>query len=1057
MSYNAHSCVMESHLRQTAIRPNPRRSSGMAVVYGAIKPTLLSMILGATLQNMAFAQETAGAKEPPAKPQAEATQLDRVVVVGSRLASTRPEGPAPVKVMDQEQIEATGAISGDELLQAMPQVGDMMFNNTDTASNLNAARGDVGSVNLRNLGTGNTLLLVNGRRMVPHPGTQTESLVPRQTANINAIPLYGIRRMETLLGGASALYGSDAVAGVVNVVMDTGFQGLQVQGQYGGSSDVDLRQGNINFKAGKWFNGGRTRAMLLGGWTHRTDLPATAREYSANMDRRGLMDGTEFEGVAAFDDRITGSAWGVFQTVGNIGVRGANNALITNTSGQFHIDPVGLHGCTAGINNDVCIMSGAQNTTIDRPLRFSPNHQRQILGGIDRKNVFGTIEHDINDNFVAFGELAYYKARYDGLREQAAPLAAAPIVVSKNNYWNPFGAKYLPDGSLNPNRLPGINAPQAGLDVRLTSLRPTDTSRPYVVDDDSSRILAGVRGMLGAFDWESAMLYSSANTTDTQYGSISNTLFAEALSWSTPDAYNPFLGGNLEDWGAPADPARNQKAINHFSVPVARGSKATLFQVDTRFIREDLFSLPAGDVGVAFGGEWRRETLSDDRDPRFDGTITYTNPLTGAITSDVLGASPAGDNSGDRSVASLYAEFAVPLISPAMEIPLVRALDLQVAGRYERYSDFGGVTKPRVSLAWDIVDGLMFRTNWSQSFLAPNIMQMYAEGVTVSNTRTDYYVCEADIRNGTIDGIHRCGRGYSTTEIRSGNRDLKPETAETWSAGFVFQPKFLPKQAGRLTFTADYWEIQQEDVIGILGGATQLALDYLMRMEGSYNPAVVREAPDAARIALFAGTGLDPAGMVAYVDDVYINRLPRTLRGIDFGADWQLRTKSAGTFGANLNVARMIEITQDPTGDEMRILEAQQSGLIDDNFDLRNSGNLLGVNGKPEWRGTFSGSWRKDGWRLGAFFNYVGSFESTGAVSNLGNYFQIPSWTTTNLWAEHRFGEANGFLDGTRIRLTVRNIADRQPPLSPSALGFVSSVHNALGRGYYLTVTKTFD
>ncbi|GGK14809.1 TonB-dependent receptor plug domain-containing protein [Luteimonas terricola] len=1011
-----------------------------------IKPTLLSVILASMLHSTAFAQQQDGVE--PAQPQAEATakDLDAVVVVGSRLASSRTEGPSPVVVMDEEKIEATGAISGDELLQAIPQVGDMMFSNTDTASNLNAARGDVGSINLRNLGTGNTLLMVNGRRMVPHPGTQTESLVPRQTANMNAIPLFGTRRIETLLGGASALYGSDAVAGVVNVILDTHYQGFQVQAQYGGSEDVDLRQGNINFKWGQWFNDGRTRATLVGGWTHRTDLPADARDYTANMDRRPLMEGTEFEGVTAFDDRISSSAWGAFQTVGNAAVRGPGGALITNGSGQFHIDPVGHHGCTAALDDGVCINSGAQSTASDRPLRFSPNHQRLIMGELDRMNAFGTLEHDLDDNFVAFGELAFYKARYHGMREQAAPLGAASILVSKDNYYNPFGAMYLPDGSLNPNRLAGIDAPEEGLDVRLASYRPTDTSRPYTVDDESYRFLTGVRGMVGGFDWEGALLYSSATTTDTQYGSISNTLFSEALSWSTPDAYNPFLGGNRDDWGAPADPARNQAAIDHFTVPVVRDSKATLFQLDTRFIREDLFQVPAGHVGVAFGGEWRRETLNDDRDPSFDGTLTYTNPMTGAITSDVLGASPSGDNSGDREVGSLYAEFA---------IPLVRALDLQVAGRYEHYSDFGGVAKPKVSLAWDIVDGMMFRANWSQSFLAPNILQMYSEGTTVSNTRTDYYVCEADIRKGTIDGVHRCGRSYSTMAIRSGNRDLQPETAETWSAGFVFQPRFLPEST-RMTFTTDYFEIQQEDVIGILGEATHLALDYLLRMEGSFNPAVVRLEPDEERIALFEGTGLDPVGRVDYVDDLYINRLPRTTRGIDFGVDWRMATDTAGTFSASLNATRLIQMTQDSTDDEMRIIAAQEAGLIDDNFDIRNAGNLLGVNGKPQWRATFSGTWRKDGWGLGTFVNHIDGFESTGAVSNLGNYYPVPSWTTTNVWAERRFSGTDGFLDGLRVRLTVRNIGDRQPPLMPTALGF-SSLHNALGRGYYLTVTKSFD
>ena len=167
-----------------------------------IKPTLLSVILASTLQGMAFAQQPpAEPAPPPADTEADAAQgpsakdLDAVTVVGSRLASNRVEGPSPVLVMDEEKIEATGALSGDELLQSIPQVGDMMFNNTDTAANINAARGDVGSINLRNLGTGNTLLMVNGRRMVPHPGTQTESLVPRQTANMNALPLFGTRRV----------------------------------------------------------------------------------------------------------------------------------------------------------------------------------------------------------------------------------------------------------------------------------------------------------------------------------------------------------------------------------------------------------------------------------------------------------------------------------------------------------------------------------------------------------------------------------------------------------------------------------------------------------------------------------------------------------------------------------------------------------------------------------------------------------------------------------------------------------------------------------------------
>ncbi|MGY0506018.1 TonB-dependent receptor domain-containing protein [Luteimonas sp. e5] len=1030
---------------------------------------LLAVMVGAAITgNIAFAQtpaeqQAASPQPPPSQsPTPEQTEeqdsappsdtkLDAVVVVGSRFAGTREEGMAPVNVLSQESIAETGAISGDELLQAIPQVGDLMFNNTDTAANLNAARGDVGSINLRNLGTGNTLLLVNGRRVVDHSGTQTERLVPRQTGNMNAIPLYGVDRTEVLLGGASALYGSDAVAGVINVVMDTRFEGFQVQGQYGGSEGTDFRQGNINFKAGKWFNNDRTRITVLGGQTRRSDLPATEREYSAYMNRMADVEGTPFEGLTAFDGRISSSAWGAFQTVDGSRVRQGGTS-ITSATGYLRITPTD-GGCVAAVNDDACIKTGSTN---DRALYFNAAPQRNLLGSVRRNNIFSTIEHDINDEFVMFGEASYYDAEFKSMREQAASLGAAAQIVSKNNYYNPLGAMYLPDGSLNPNRLPGIDAPEEGLDLRIVRYRATDSERPYTVDDKSYRALVGVRGMLGSFDWESAILYSAARTRDTQFGSISNTLFAEALGRSDPSAYNPFAGGNPLDWTLPRDPALNADAIASFSVPVVRVSRSSLFQVDSRFIKDNLFSWRAGNVGLAFGVEWRRETLKDDRDDRLDGTITYTNPLTGGITSDVLGASPSPDNSGHRSVASGYVEFAVPLVSPDMNIPLVRALDMQLAGRYERYSDFGSVAKPKVALAWDLFDGLMFRANWSQSFLAPNIMQMYSTGTTVSNTRTDYYVCEADIRKGLINGVHRCTRSYSTVAERSGNRDLKPEEAETWAAGFVFQPKFLPASAGRLTLTADYWSIKQDDVIGILGEASHLALDYLLRMQGSYNPAVIRDAPTDERIAIFEGSGLEPVGQVIKVEDKYLNRLPRRARGLDFGMKWNLRTETAGTFNLGLNATRMIQLSQEPTAEEELIQAAQEQGLIDSNFDIRNAGSLLGINGSPKWRSTFSASWRYNSWSFGTFVSHVDGYQSTSARLDDGTLFRVPSWSTTNLWAEYRTGNMDGLLGQTAFRLTVRNIADRDPPLTTGALGFNSALHNALGRGYYLTITKTF-
>ena len=131
---------------------------------------------------------------------------------------------------------------------------------------------------------------------------------------------------------------------------------------------------------------------------------------------------------------------------------------------------------------------------------------------------------------------------------------------------------------------------------------------------------------------------------------------------------------------------------------------------------------------------------------------------------------------------------------------------------------------------------------------------------------------------------------------------------------------------------------------------------------------------------------------------------------------------------------------------------------VEKNFSVSNAGNLLGINSKPEWRASFDSSWRKDGWGVGAFVSYVSGTDWTSLVSNTGKYFRVPSWTTANLWVERDLGQRGDFLSGTSIRLTVRNIADRDPPFVPStALGYNSNIHNALGRGYYLRLTKKFD
>ena len=210
-----------------------------------------------------------------------------------------------------------------------------------------------------------------------------------------------------------------------------------------------------------------------------------------------------------------------------------------------------------------------------------------------------------------------------------------------------------------------------------------------------------------------------------------------------------------------------------------------------------------------------------------------------------------------------------------------------VAGRYEDYSDFGSVYKPKGAIYWKVGYGLAFRGSVSQSFRAPNLPQFYSDGATVSNNRIDYAACRL---NGTT-----CATA-GTIESRSGNKNLKPEEADNATVGFVYQPTFLPAGFGKLVLTTDFWSIREKGVIGVVGGYNAIAYDYYLRLHGSSNPNVVRDAP----------VGSATVGNIAYINDTYQNLQPRMVQGADFSLDYDLDDTPWGDFGLNVNVAKLL-------------------------------------------------------------------------------------------------------------------------------------------------------
>ncbi|HVI33918.1 TonB-dependent receptor plug domain-containing protein [Phenylobacterium sp.] len=984
---------------------------------------------------------------------AEETAVEEIVVVGSQIEGSKVTAALPVTVVGQEQIETIAATSGDDLFRSIPQMGDVNFNSAYLPNSSNSARGDVGSVNLRNLGVGNTLVLLNGRRVVAHPTSRAdENLVPVLTYNTNAIPVSGLQRLEVLRDGAAALYGSDAVAGVVNTVLQTNFEGLQVEAQYGAAEGTHLTETEFNVLAGKnWDRGNLTLSLS---YVDRTALNAFDQDYTSSADRRGFFAGTAYATAGVLDSRTTTMPWASLQTVGNVAVRQGTRS-ITSSAGAFHIQPTTSAGCTATLGAGYCIDDAAPATSgDDRNLRFDPNSfNTSVMPDTERFNAFLSGNWDLTDGIEAFGEAGYYSAVTRSVQGPTATLTSLPLTIPATNYWNPFGPTVFANGQANPNRLAGTTAPAAGLGVTLRGYTFADVG-PNIVDVNLSqtRFLGGVRGERFGFNWESALLYSHARAKDVSDG-ISATLLQQQLALSTPDAYNPFNGGTADNPSVGDATPSSQAAIDAISIETQRISTSSLMLADLKVSKADLFALPGGNLGFAAGLEWRRETQQDDRDPRLDGTIQFRDAVTGILYgNDLIGSSPSPDTKGKRKVTSAYLEFAVPVVSPEMAIPFVRNLEFQLAGRYEDFSDVGDVAKPKVAGAWDIFDGLRLRGSWAQGFKAPNLEQINATLVTRSNTRTDWIRCEADLRAGRIASFNACSRSNATTARRAGNPDLKPEESETWGAGVVFQPRFLPPEVGNFTFTVDYWRVKQEGIVGLFGEGNALILDYLERVQGRSNPNVVRAAPTADDIAAFQNTGLTAVGSVLYVNDQYQNLLPQEARGVDFGVIWSLDTERFGNFDVNFNAAHLIKFYRSPSPDIAALIEARSAGTINAGTTITGGGDLIRQNGRPEWKWSASLNWRYGQFGVGAFTQYIGDVEETALVDSAGTPWVIDSQVTANLYAQYEF--VDGWASDTRLRVGVRNLTDEKPPLSSN--GYFGELYQPYSRYWYVSVRKTF-
>ncbi|WP_297510018.1 TonB-dependent siderophore receptor [uncultured Caulobacter sp.] len=987
----------------------------------------------------------------------EAIKVEEIVVVGSQIKGAKTTAALPVTVLDNAQIAATGAVSGDDLFRSIPQMGDVFINPSNAPQTSNSTRGDVNSINLRSLGVGNTLVLLNGRRLVSHPTSQSSGTVPLLGYNANAIPTANLERLEVLRDGAAAIYGSDAVAGVVNTVLQDNFNGLTMDAQYGWAEGTHRKEYTSNIFAGRSFAEGRGNISVNGNFTWRTAQRPSDRPYTATQDLRSLFAGyPDYAASSAPDNR------GNQNSFANVTVFGVTNAIrqgttaLTTAAGAAHIQPNTIAGCATQLANGLCLGTGnlATGSTANAYRYNAPQGDATtIQPAIKRQNVFLNGHYDITDNLTAYGELGFYHATSEGLTTQGTSLVA--IGVPATNYWNPFGPVTFANGQANPNRLPNLtNVSVNGAAVTFTNYRFNDLGPNKVeVENYQTRFLAGLKGEKWGWNFDSAVLYSKADAKDESDGIDSKKLAAQ-LALSTPDAYNPFNGGCLDGTGGKDCTPSSQAALDAIRFRLKRHSTTTLTLADFKVSKPELLTIWSGPVGIAAGVEFRHETQQDRRDPMVDGRTPFTDPVTGNTSnSNVTGVNDTPSTKGSRNVGSAFAELALPLVSPEMNIPLVRRVDVQLAGRYEHYSDFGSVAKPKIAFAWDVVDGVRFRGSWQKGFRAPNLETTNPFSYSRTNTVTDYYRCEADLRAGRISTFTACTRSVGIRFTTAGNPDLKAEESENYSIGAVLQPTFIPQRFGRFTFTVDRWQIKQTGIVGSLGSTNIAVQDYLFRLTGSNNANVIRAAPTVDDVAFFNGTGLAPVGQILEIRDQFKNLQPQTVSGIDYGLDWSLRTKDFGRFSVNIDATFMDKFSQQLSPPIADLFAARDKGTINRATPLTDPGNLLKKNGKPKWKWNGTATWRGGPVQIGASVIYTGAVLDTDFLSTAGEPWRVQPLTTVNLYGQYRFSQ-KGWANDTRIRVGARNLFDKDPPLSSS--GYIGSLYNPYARYWYMSIAKSF-
>ncbi|MEO7742088.1 MAG: TonB-dependent receptor [Usitatibacter sp.] len=895
----------------------------------------------------AFAQQTA--------------TKERIEVTGSNIKRIQTEGALPLQVITKDQIDKAGIFSAEELMTFISANGNGVDNLS--SKTLIAGATDVenrnstsnSSANLRGLGAGSTLVLLNGRRVALHS-------MKSAAVDLNSIPFAAVERVEILKDGASAIYGTDAIGGVINFILRKDYTGAEV------TALADMTQEG---------GGNRYRGSILGGFG---DL---------SRDKYNVMASFTFDRAEVLRSKDRSFSNG-YQPARGLSPDTAGTPFATQTgaAGSAMGASFVLPGSTQAFTR--ANLLSFQGRCADRPLQsqyeyalwatasfryacaYDYTYPRALQQPLDTSSFMarGTMQLTPSMQGIAEFVASRTEATNEFEERQITTSTAAgtflPAYPVNGPYYQDL-SQYIP--SFNRN-LP--------IAYRWRCLDCGPRRIEHITD--TYRFLAGLQGDYKNWDWKTAITLGRSEADSTLAGGYYFTVpFRDLLA-----------SGQLNPWLAPGA-SQTPAALAALQAASATGQKlvggvTTLQQFDGSASGE-IMRLPGGPLALAAGFDYRKET--------YEFIVTNSS---GNVIGDIPSDTP--QSKVERKVTAFYGELSVPII---------KALELTLAARHDKYSDFGNTTNPKASVAWRPANVLMVRGSWGEGFRAPTFTQLYGltiEGPVPGNI-ADPVLCPQNPGNPVFCAIRPNAR-------TGGNAGLQPETSKQWNVGFVVEP------ATNLSASVDFWEVKRKDLI------TRLTPQEVVANYTQFPEYIVRNAD----------------GSINYIQAGLVNAADEITRGVELGGrfDW---TGLNGKWRFSLDGTYIDSY-------KSRIFQTQSYRELVGEWTRRTI--------YPKWKHTASVSYATGPWSATFLQRYVHSYkdEVPPGVVPPGFDPEVEAYILYDLTVAY-----TGIRKMT-LRAGIKNLLNTDPPFTAHATDFVSGagwdprIADPRGRAFILSATYKF-